>query len=62
MHAAAHRRRIYTEEKAKVVAAPLARQFLAALAILHQDVLKNWLICTLVFKSSLCKIASAAKI
>ena len=44
-----HRRRIYTEEKAKVVAADWGtelRQFLAALAILHQDDLKNTIICT----------------
>ena len=35
-----HRRRIYTEEKTKVVAASWGTkflQFLAALAILHQD-------------------------
>ena len=40
----AHRRRIYTEEKSKVVAAVCVTefvQFLAALAILHQDNLKN---------------------
>ena len=39
-----HRRRIYTEEKAKVVAAVLGIEFIqliAALAILHQDDLKN---------------------
>ena len=40
-----HRITIYTEEKAKVVALLLGRQiflqFLAALAILHQDDLKN---------------------
>ena len=37
-----HRRRIYTEEKAKVVAADWATeiiQFLAALAIFHHDIL-----------------------
>ena len=61
---ALHRRRIYTEEKAKVVAASWATellQFLAALAILHPDKLKNRLICTLFFNSSWCKIASAAR-
>ena len=39
-----HRRRIKTEEKAKVVAAAWGAElieFLAALAILHQDDLKN---------------------
>ena len=39
-----HRRRIHTKEKAKVVAASWETefiQFLAALAILHQDDLKN---------------------
>ena len=39
-----HRRRIYTEEKAKVVGAVWGTEFiqsLAALAILHQDDLKN---------------------
>ena len=39
-----HRRRIYTEEKAKVVAAVWETellQFLAVLAIFHQDDLKN---------------------
>ena len=39
-----HRRWIYTEEKAKVVAAVLGTeliQFLSSLAILHQDHLKN---------------------
>ena len=44
-----HRRRINTEEKAKVVAAVWGTefiQFLAALAILHQDEMKNRLICT----------------
>ena len=43
-----HRRRIYTEEKAKVVAISWGTemlQFLAALAILHQDYLKNRLNC-----------------
>ena len=55
-----HRRRIKTEEKAKVVA--------AALAILHQDDLKNRMNSTmqddmkssLSFKSSWCKTAIAA--
>ena len=44
-----HRIRIYTEEKAKVVAAfggTELLQVLAALAILHQDDLKNMLFCT----------------
>ena len=44
-----HRRRIKTEEKAKVVAAARRTelvQFLAALAILHQDNLKNRKNCT----------------
>ena len=44
-----HRRRISTEEKAKVVAASWGTEllpFLAALAILHPDELKNRLICT----------------
>ena len=39
-----HRRRIYTKEKAKVVAAVWGREFielLAELAILHQDDLKT---------------------
>ena len=42
--ASAHRRRIYTEEKAKVVAASWGKefiQFLVALAIFHQDDLKK---------------------
>ena len=46
-------RRIYTEEKAKVVAASCGTeflQFLARLAILYQDELKNKLICTQFFK------------
>ena len=46
---AQHRRRIYTEENAKVVAASWGTellQFLAVLAILHQDLLKNRLIYT----------------
>ena len=45
-----YKRRIYTEEKAKVVAASWGAelfQFFAAFAILHQDELKNRLICTL---------------
>ena len=44
-----HRRRMYTEEKAKVVAAVGGTellQFLAPLAILHQEDLKNRMICT----------------
>ena len=51
-----HRRRIYTEEKAKVVAAAWATalfKFLAAIAILHRDDLKNRMSC---------KIASVARI
>ena len=43
-----HRRRMYTGEKAKVVAAVWGtelRQFLAALAILHLDNLKNTVGC-----------------
>ena len=39
-----HRRRIYTEDKAKVVAAVWGTefiQFLAALAVLHQDGMKD---------------------
>ena len=43
------RTRSYTEEKAKVVAASWGTEFLkflAAAAILHQDDLKNRLICT----------------
>ena len=43
----AHRRRIHTEEKAKFVAASWGTErlkFLTALAILHQDGLKNRLI------------------
>ena len=72
-----HRRRMKTEEKAKVVAAALGAElikFLAALAILHQDVLKNRKNCTRTiciryvydefipfFKSPWCKIASAAR-
>ena len=73
-----HRRRIYSEEKAKVVAAVLRAefiQFLAALAVLHQDDMKKKdelhqedmkktiekedLI--IFFKSSWCKIVSAAR-
>ena len=44
-----HRRRIYIEEKAKVVAASWGTellQCLAALPISYQDELKNRLICT----------------
>ena len=66
-----HRRRIRTEEKAKVVAAVWGTeciQFLAALAILHQDNFEEqdeFLQIILVqnipfFKSPYCKIASAA--
>ena len=46
---ATHRRRIYTEVKANVVAAAWGTelfQFLAAEAILHQDSLKIRMICT----------------
>ena len=53
-----HRRRIYLEEKAKVVAVTWGKkllQFLATLAILHQNNLKNMLICTLFFNKSWCK-------
>ena len=53
-------RRIYTKEKAKVVTASGGTEFLkclAALAVLHQDDLKNRLICTLVFNSYCCKSA-----
>ena len=55
-----HRRRIYTEE-AKVVAIFLGTEllhFLAAIAFLHQDELKNKLICTLFFNLFRCKIAT----
>ena len=60
-----HRRRSYTEEKAKVVAVSCGTemlQFLAALAILHQDVneLKYSGQIRLFFNSNQCKIASAA--
>ena len=44
-----HRKRILTKEKAKVVVASWGTEFLpflAALAILNQDDLKNRLICT----------------
>ena len=50
-----HRRRIYTEEKAKFVAASWGKklcQFLATLAILHQDELKNRVQISLFFTSS----------
>ena len=56
-----YRRRIYREEKAKVVSAIWGTevfQFLAALAILHQDELENRLIWTLFFNSSWCKYSS----
>ena len=64
------RRRIKTEEKAKVVIAAWGAaliQFLAALAILHQENLKNRMNCTRRIwrkgwiKSSWCKMASAAR-
>ena len=45
----AYRRRVYTEENAKVVAASWGTELLhllAALAILHKDDLKNRIICT----------------
>ena len=59
-----HRRRIYTEEKAKVVAASWRKllQFLAMLAVFHQDELKNRVQINLFFNSSWCIIASAARI
>ena len=60
----AHRKRIYTEEKLKVVVAYWGTellQFLAALAILLQDELKTRLICTIFFNSYWCKIASKAR-
>ena len=44
-----HRRRIKTDEKAKVVAAAWVAElikFLAALSVLHQDDLKNRMNCT----------------
>ena len=63
-----HRRHIFTEDKAKVIAAV---QFLAALAVLHQDDIKKERIAAgwyeekdgfiLFFKSSWWKIASAAR-
>ena len=52
---AQHRRRIYTEENAKVVAASWGTellQFLAELAILQEDELKNRLICPLQYSST----------
>ena len=55
-----HRRRIYTDEKTKVVAVSWViklLQFLSELAILHKDELKNRLICTLFFNSSWCESA-----
>ena len=48
-YAVYQRRRIKTEEKAKVVVAPWGAEsinFFVALAILHQDDLKNRMICT----------------
>ena len=65
-----HRRRFYSEEKAKVVAAVWGTEFikfLVALAGLHQADMKKWIHCTrmikkkifiLFFKSSWCKIAT----
>ena len=54
-----HGRIIYTEEKAKGQrlhpGGTELLQFLAPLAILHQDELKNRLICTLFFNSFWCK-------
>ena len=45
--------RIYTEEKAKVVAASWGKEFLLIIiSILPQDELKNKLICTLFFNLS----------
>ena len=55
------RRRTQTEEKKKVVAAAWGtefNQFLAAVAVLHKDDLKNRMN---FFKSAWCKIASAAR-
>ena len=52
-----HRRRINTEEKAKVVAAVLGAEFikfLAALAILPRTILKNRMNSFFYFKSSWC--------
>ena len=49
MSVGVHRRKIYTEEKEKVVAALWGieyLQFVPALAILHQVDLKNRMICT----------------
>ena len=71
-----HRRRMHTEENAKVVHASLGIEFLqnlAALTILNLVELKNMLICilhpiqlvlrqiSLFFKSSWCKIASTSR-
>ena len=58
-----HKRRIYTTEKAKVVAASWGTelpQFLATLAILHQNRLKNMLIFTLSFNLAWCKSACSS--
>ena len=44
-----HRRRIYTEDKEKVVASVWGTEcirFLAALAVLHQDDMKKMINCT----------------
>ena len=49
LHVPEHRRRIKTGENAKVVAAAWRAEwikFIAALAILHQDDLKNRMKCT----------------
>ena len=64
--AAGHRRRMYTEEKAKVVAAAWGAEllkFLAALAMLHQDDWMNRMKCTIIllFQSSWSKIAIRGK-
>ena len=52
-----HRRRIKTEEKAKVVASVWGEefiQFLAALAVLPRTILKNRMNSSFSFKSSWC--------
>ena len=49
MESGDHRRRIYTDEKTKVVAVSWVielLQFLSKLAILHKDELKNGVNCT----------------
>ena len=48
---------VYTEEKAKVVAASWGKKLFAALAIFHQDEVKNRMICTLFINLSWCKSA-----